>query len=64
MNFVFFNQELESVGVDSTVLNDPDYVKANTVLEDIELFDASFFDYSPRTAEIMDPQHRLFLETA
>ncbi|MBW4630836.1 MAG: SDR family NAD(P)-dependent oxidoreductase [Iphinoe sp. HA4291-MV1] len=60
----FSNQELESVGVDSSLLSDPNYVKANAVLEDIELFDASFFDYSPRTAEIMDPQHRLFLETA
>ena len=61
---VFSNQELESVGVDPSLLSDPNYVKANAVLEDIELFDASFFDYSPRTAEIMDPQHRLFLETA
>ncbi|QDL10797.1 polyketide synthase [Brasilonema octagenarum UFV-E1] len=60
----FSNQELESVGVDPSLLSDPNYVKANAVLEDIELFDASFFDYSPRTAEIMDPQHRLFLETA
>lgn len=60
----FSNQELESVGVDPSLLNDPNYVKANAVLEDIELFDASFFDFSPRTAEIMDPQHRLFLETA
>ncbi|MHC5613933.1 MAG: type I polyketide synthase [Nostoc sp.] len=60
----FSHQELESVGVDPSFLSDPNYVKANAVLEDIELFDASFFDYSPRTAEIMDPQHRLFLETA
>ncbi|MBW4592774.1 MAG: SDR family NAD(P)-dependent oxidoreductase [Brasilonema angustatum HA4187-MV1] len=60
----FSNQELESFGVDPSLLTDPNYVKANAVLEDIELFDASFFDYSPRTAEIMDPQHRLFLETA
>ncbi|MGI2902882.1 SDR family NAD(P)-dependent oxidoreductase [Tolypothrix sp. VBCCA 56010] len=60
----FSNQELESVGVDPSLLSNPNYVKANAVLEDIELFDASFFDYSPRTAEIMDPQHRLFLETA
>ncbi|MEH2238956.1 MAG: beta-ketoacyl synthase N-terminal-like domain-containing protein [Nostoc sp.] len=60
----FSHQELESVGVDPSLLSDPNYVKANAVLEDIELFDASFFDYSPRTAEIMDPQHRLFLETA
>ncbi|MBP5972968.1 type I polyketide synthase [Brasilonema sp. CT11] len=60
----FSNQELESFGVEPSLLSDPNYVKANAVLEDIELFDASFFDYSPRTAEIMDPQHRLFLETA
>ncbi len=60
----FSEQELESEGIDSAVLNDPHYVKANGVLEDVELFDASFFDYSPRAAEIMDPQHRIFLETA
>ena len=60
----FSHQELESIGVDPSLLSDPNYVKANAVLEDIELFDASFFDYSPRTAEIIDPQHRLFLETA
>ncbi|QHG19985.1 polyketide synthase [Nostoc sp. ATCC 53789] len=60
----FSDQELESMGVDTTTLNNPNYVKANAVLEDIELFDAAFFDYSPKTAEIIDPQHRLFLETA
>ncbi|WP_414513686.1 type I polyketide synthase [Nostoc sp. PCC 9305] len=60
----FSDQELESIGVDKTTLNDPNYVKAKAVLEDIELFDAGFFDYSPKTAEIIDPQHRLFLETA
>src|SRR6185369_6070884 len=37
-------------------------VKARGVLEGIELFDAAFFGYSPRDAEILDPQHRLFLE--
>lgn len=60
----FSDQELESIGVDKTTLNEPNYVKAKAVLEDIELFDAAFFDYSPKTAEIIDPQHRLFLETA
>jgi acyl transferase domain-containing protein/acyl carrier protein len=34
------------------------------VLEDIALFDAEFFGYSPREAEVMDHQHRLFLEAA
>ncbi|MEO0966942.1 MAG: type I polyketide synthase [Cyanobacteria bacterium J06639_18] len=39
-------------------------IKAGSVLEDVELFDASFFGFNPREAEIMDPQHRLFLECA
>ena len=39
-------------------------MKAKGVLEDIEYFDASFFGYSPREAEIMDPQQRIFLECA
>jgi acyl transferase domain-containing protein/acyl carrier protein len=46
------------------VLSRSDYVKASCVLDDIELFDASFFDYSPREAELMDPQQRIFLECA
>ena len=29
-----------------------------------ELFDAGFFGFTPREAELMDPQHRLFLECA
>ena len=40
------------------------YVKANAILSDIELFDANFFDFSPKEAELTDPQHRLFLECA
>ncbi|MEG4573875.1 SDR family oxidoreductase [Microcoleus sp. N3A4] len=39
-------------------------IKAAGLLEDIELFDASFFGLNPRESEIMDPQHRLFLECA
>lgn len=60
----FSDQELKSSGIDPTLLSNPNYVKANAVLEDVELFDASFFGYSPRQAEIIDPQQRLFLETA
>ncbi|NEQ99447.1 MAG: type I polyketide synthase, partial [Cyanothece sp. SIO2G6] len=39
-------------------------VKAAGLLDDIDCFDASFFDINPRDAEIMDPQHRFFLECA
>ncbi|MGI2902870.1 SDR family NAD(P)-dependent oxidoreductase [Tolypothrix sp. VBCCA 56010] len=60
----FSAQELESAGIDSATLSDPNYVKAAVPLEHIDLFDASFFGYNPRDAEIMDPQHRIFLECA
>jgi acyl transferase domain-containing protein len=38
------------------------YVCAKGVLDDIDMFDARFFGYLPREAELMDPQHRVFLE--
>jgi len=60
----FSDQELRSAGVDPAVLSDPDHVKAAPVLEGIELFDASFFDFTPREAAFLDPQHRFFLECA
>ncbi|MBW4677591.1 MAG: acyltransferase domain-containing protein [Desmonostoc geniculatum HA4340-LM1] len=58
----FTDEELISAGLDQSLLNEPNYVKASGVLEDIEFFDASFFGFSPREAEITDPQHRLFIE--
>ena len=42
----------------------PNFRAAAGLLPDIEAFDAAFFGYSPREAEIMDPQQRLFLECA
>ncbi|MEH2349576.1 MAG: SDR family NAD(P)-dependent oxidoreductase [Nostoc sp.] len=60
----FTDEELLSAGISSSILNDPNYVKAQAVLEDAELFDAEFFGFNPREAEITDPQHRIFLECA
>ncbi|MBE7384647.1 MAG: acyltransferase domain-containing protein [Leptolyngbya sp. SIO1E4] len=60
----FSDQELEAAGIDPALLNNPNYVKAGISLEDKELFDANFFGYSPKQAEIIDPQQRLFLECA
>ncbi|RMD95401.1 MAG: SDR family NAD(P)-dependent oxidoreductase, partial [Calditrichaeota bacterium] len=58
-------EDLKAEGIDPSVYNNPNYVKsAGGVLEDVEMFDAAFFDYTPREAEVMDPQHRLFLECA
>ena len=58
----FTDEELLASGIDSTSLSNPNYVKAGRYIEDIDMFDASFFGFSPREAEILDPQQRIFLE--
>ena len=58
------DEYLLSQGVDKTSLEHPQYVKAGAVLDNVELFDADFFGFSPREAEILDPQQRIFLECA
>ena len=60
----FTDEELVASGIDPDVLSKPNYVKAYGILKDIELFDASFFDFDSKEAEITDPQHRFFLECA
>ncbi len=58
------NEELLAAGVTAEELADPHYVKRASMLDDVPLFDAAFFGFSPRDASIMDPQHRHFLECA
>jgi acyl transferase domain-containing protein/acyl carrier protein len=60
----FSEEELVSLGIDINEVHQPNYVKAKGILEDIDLFDATFFEFTPKEAEITDPQHRLFLEHA
>ncbi len=57
-------EELAAAGVTPEVWSRPGYVRAAPRFEGAEMFDAEFFGYSAREAQIMDPQHRLFLETA
>jgi phthiocerol/phenolphthiocerol synthesis type-I polyketide synthase E len=59
----FTNEELELNG-DAAAIHDSRYVKSKAILEDVELFDASFFGFTPREAELADPQQRLFLQCA
>lgn len=60
----YTDDELRARGVPEKLLADPDYVKAGVSLEGIDLFDAEFFGYTPRDAEQIDPQQRIFLECA
>jgi acyl transferase domain-containing protein/glutamate-1-semialdehyde aminotransferase/thioesterase domain-containing protein len=54
----------DEVALRSTLRPDEQRVYARGILEGAELFDATFFGYMPREAELMDPQHRVFLEVA
>ena len=60
----FTDEELIGVGVSPQLLENPNYVKANGILDDFDYFDATFFGYTPKEAEIMDPQIRIFHECA
>src|SRR5689334_18965785 len=51
-------------GSGAELVRDPAYVTANGVLADVDRFDATFFGFTPREAELTDPQHRVFLECA
>ncbi len=60
----FSAEELAAAGVAPELIRDPDYVPARGILDDASGFDAAFFGVRPREAEMLDPQHRIFLECA
>ncbi len=60
----FTEEELLAAGHPAETVRHARYVKARGALEDTTLFDAAFFDFTAREAELTDPQHRLLLECA
>ena len=59
---LFSDEEALAAGTDRATINHPSFVRAGGILDGIDLFDAPFFGFTPREAEILDPQQRLFLE--
>ncbi|MDP3705102.1 MAG: amino acid adenylation domain-containing protein [Legionellaceae bacterium] len=58
----YTDEELHAVGINPQLLQQKNYVKAQSKLDNVMCFDASFFGFSPKEAEMMDPQHRIFME--
>lgn len=57
-------EELTAAGVTPAALSNPSYVRRGALMDGVEEFDAEFFGMSPYAARMMDPQQRLFLQTA
>jgi acyl transferase domain-containing protein/acyl carrier protein len=60
----FTEADLAEAGIPPAMAQQPGFVNAGGVLHDAELFDASFFGFSAREAEVLDPQQRVFIECA
>jgi acyl transferase domain-containing protein len=60
----FTDEELAAAGVPESLRTNPAYVPARGALDEVDLFDAAFFGFTPREAQVTDPQQRLFLEVA
>ena len=58
------DEQLLAAGVPAERLADPRYVKAGQTIPDVDLFDSELFQFTHDEAEILDPQHRIFLECA
>ena len=61
----FADDELEPAAPDEMeARRQPNYVRSRGILADVELFDAEFFGINATEAAVMDPQQRVFMETA
>lgn len=56
--------QLLAAGVTEETLANPLYIRRAPIVDGIDEFDNEFFGFPPQMARMMDPQHRLFLQTA
>src|SRR5262249_26801722 len=56
------DKDLHAMGVPRATQRKKNFVRAAALLGNVDQFEAAFFGYPPREAELMDPQHRVFLE--
>lgn len=60
----FTDEDLKPFIEDISQINKSDFVRKGYIIEDVDKFDAKFFNLTPKQAQMLDPQHRLFLEIA
>jgi len=61
----FREDELEySVVTKDAIEQGQKFIRARGVLDGVDMFDAEFFGMYPKEVQMIDPQHRLFLECA
>lgn len=58
------DDQLADAGVPPALRSHPDYVKRAAILENVDKFDAAYFDMSAREADVVDVQQRMMLEAA
>jgi acyl transferase domain-containing protein/acyl carrier protein len=60
----FTEEELRASGVPSERIKSSHYVRRRGIIDGADQFDAAFFGFTPRDAELIDPQQRVLLECA
>ncbi len=61
-SITFFARDELDPTIPAEISSRPNYVRAKGKLDDVDKFDAPFFDIPPLEADLMDPQQRLLLE--